>query len=213
MSLLLLVIGAGAQARYILETIQHIEGLDPLGLIDTHENEGIWGSTVDGVRVLGGIDALKDYPPAKDLRVICAIADRERKRSFATHLNKHGYQFRSVVHPKASIAHSAIIGQGCVINAGVTIETGARVGDHVIIHSGSVIEHDVEVQEFANIGPGVSTAGRVKIGAGANVYTGAIIIPGMEIGRDATVGAGSVVTEDVEDGATVVGAPAKPIAS
>jgi serine acetyltransferase len=37
------------------------------------------------------------------------------------------------------------------------------------------------------------------------------VVPRIRIGAGATVGAGAVVIEDVPDGVTVVGIPAKPI--
>jgi len=51
----------------------------------------------------------------------------------------------------------------------------------------------------------------VQIGDGAFIGTGAIILPGVHIGRDAVVAAGAVVAEDVEEGTTVGGVPARVI--
>lgn len=50
-----------------------------------------------------------------------------------------------------------------------------------------------------------------RIGRDCFIGGRAIILPGVTVGNNCIVGAGSVVTRDVEDGATVVGNPARPI--
>jgi sugar O-acyltransferase (sialic acid O-acetyltransferase NeuD family) len=204
----LLIVGAGAQARYVIETVRQTAGFELLGLIDTFENRDIWGRLIDGVRVLGGADALGAVPWADDVGVVLAVADSARKQQLAAQLVARGRKFVSVVHPKAIIASDVAIGAGTIVNAGAIIERGTRIGDHVIIHAGCVIEHDNIIEDFANIAPGVVTAGRVKIEAGVIVYTGARIIPDIVIGRQAIVGAGAVVIEPVAPNAVVVGVPA-----
>ena len=52
--------------------------------------------------------------------------------------------------------------------------------------------------------------GECRVGDGAFFGTGAIVTPGLRVGADAKVGAGAVVLEDVPEGATVVGVPARP---
>ena len=52
---------------------------------------------------------------------------------------------------------------------------------------------------------------REVAGERAFVGTGAIIIPGVRIGRGAIVAAGATVIRDVEDGARVIGSPARPM--
>jgi len=207
----LIIIGAGAQARYILNTVSLTGGIEVIGLVDTFNNPAMWNKDVDGARVLGTIDILKDYPPTSDMKVISAIANLDTKIQVIEDLKKRGYAFCKIIHPTAVIARRATLGTGIIINAGVVIETETAIHDHVIIHAGCVVEHDNVLEDFVNLGPGVHTAGRVHIKIGAIVYTGASIIPGITIGERAIVGAGAVVIHDVEASITVVGVPARPI--
>ncbi len=50
----------------------------------------------------------------------------------------------------------------------------------------------------------------MRVGVNAWIGAGATVLPRITIGHDAIVGAGAVVTEDVPDGTTVVGVPARP---
>ena len=95
-----------------------------------------------------------------------------------------------VIEPGIYIVHGQVvldglveIGHGTVISPFVTI--GLRAGDV----QGPVIERDV------NIGTGAKVIGPVRVGAGASI------------------GANAVVVNDVPEGATVVGVPARVVGS
>ncbi len=195
----------------MLNTVRLSGKIDVLGLIDTFNNSSIWGKEIDGCKVLGVIETLRDYPPEENLRVICAIADIDVKRETVSYLKLRGYSFCNIIHPSSIIADNVSLGEGMLINAGTIIETGARVGDHVVIHAGCVVEHDNILEDFVNLGPKVATAGRVHVRSGAIVYTGASIIPDIVIGENAVIGAGAVVVCDVKPGEKVAGVPAKPL--
>jgi UDP-perosamine 4-acetyltransferase len=51
----------------------------------------------------------------------------------------------------------------------------------------------------------------VRVDADAFVGAGATVLPRLHIGAGSVVGAGATVTADVPAGATVVGAPARPL--
>ena len=56
---------------------------------------------------------------------------------------------------------------------------------------------------------GNGKGGRPTIGNNVRIYTGATVFGGVRIGNHVTIGAGAVVFQDVPDGATVVGNPAR----
>jgi acetyltransferase-like isoleucine patch superfamily enzyme len=62
-----------------------------------------------------------------------------------------------------------------------------------------------------HICPSATLAGRVSVGDETFIGLGCNIIQCLKIGANAVVGAGAVVIQDVEDGATVVGVPARVI--
>lgn len=98
------------------------------------------------------------------------------------------------------------------------------IGDPVIVEPGVYIVHgQVVIDGLVRIGTGTVIAPFVTIGLragnitgptlepGVNVGTGAKIIGPVQVGTGAQIGANAVVTDDVAPGATVVGAPARPV--
>ena len=75
----------------------------------------------------------------------------------------------------------------------------------------AVVSHDCVIGDYVTLSPGVHLTGSVVVDDDVFFGTGAIVTPGRRIGRGAVVGAGSVVLDDVEAGARVSGAPARPM--
>src|SRR5215211_332988 len=86
-----------------------------------------------------------------------------------------------------------------------------------IVHGQVVIDGLTEVKQGAVISPWVTIGLRggelagPTIGSNVSVGTGAKILGNVEVGAVARIGANAVVLEDVPEGATVVGIPARPI--
>ena len=99
-----------------------------------------------------------------------------------------------------------IIGRGAdfgpefvlVHSQGVVINTAVRGGRHV------VVEHQVTLGAEKGLAPVLGD--NVFVGAGAKV------IGGVRVGHGAKIGANAVVVNDVPDGATAVGVPARMVA-
>jgi len=108
---------------------------------------------------------------------------------------------------------------------GVRVSRTAEIGYLVIIDNlypeKVIIEDDATVAARTTIlshdeskaysGRGPERVVETRVGRGAFVGVHCVILPGVTIGARAIVGAGSVVTEDVPEGATVVGVPARMI--
>lgn len=106
------------------------------------------------------------------------------------------------------------------VTTGISVPASAEIGKGLYIgHFGGIILHsDVKIGENCSIGPGVviGTRGLGSVGAptiGNNVYVGvgAKVLGNIKIGHRAKIGANAVVLQDIPEGATAVGVPAKVI--
>jgi serine O-acetyltransferase len=97
-----------------------------------------------------------------------------------------------------------------------------QIGDPVVVHPGIYILHgQVVIDGFSEIHSGTTIApfvtiglregdiGGPTIGADVQIGTGAKIIGPLRVGAGARIGANAVVVEDVDEGAVVVGVPAR----
>ena len=204
----LLIVGAGAQAKYVLEICALLGDMLVLGLVDVADNPVIWGKPRFGTHVLGGLEVLAQWSRTGGAAIVCT-GDNLHKQQLTEQVTRLGYQLVNRIHPRAVIATTAQIGEGTIINAGAVVQPYARLGRGVMIHAGVVVEHDDHIEDYVNLAPGVRLAGWVTVKQRAYVYTGASVIPSKTIGADAQVGAGAVVINDVPDRAVVVGVPAR----
>lgn len=203
-----LIVGAGAQAKYVMDILSYYPEKEAVGIIDVEGDSEIQGREINGVKILGNFDSI--IPDVdKGTKTVLAYSDNKRKEELVNKLETMGFEFETIIHPEAVISKSAKVGKGVIINANATIMPFARIGDHVVIHSNVVVEHDSILEDYVNLAPGVTLAGYVKVKKGTYVHTGASVIPNVTIGAHSIVGAGATVIEDVPDNVTVVGTPAK----
>lgn len=111
-----------------------------------------------------------------------------------------------VAHRLAMAIAQVSIGDPVVMHAGVYIAHGQVVIDGLVeIHPGTYISPFAAIGLVAGEIRGPTIERDVFIGANASV------LGHLRIGAGARVGAGAVVVGDVPAGATVVGAPARPV--
>lgn len=208
----ILIVGVGAQAKYVIDIISWHQDKEIIGIADVENNEEIHGKKVGEVPILGSLDSVLSQVDKRP-KLVIAHSDNKLKEKLANELKEKGYEFESIIHPRAYISELATIGEGAIINAHAAVMPFAKIGNHVMIHSNVVVEHDNVLEDYVNLAPGVTLAGYVYVKKGAYIHTGASVIPNITIGVHSIVGAGAVVIEDVPHDVTVVGTPAKVVAS
>jgi acetyltransferase EpsM len=203
-----MLIGCGPQAGYAVEILARTDRkvsrvFDPIG---HRVGEQIGDIKVESFEPALLVQDQQGNRPK--LHVLVCLRDNKLKSSLFRQL-ENKTEMINAVHPDCTIALTAEIERGSIINARTVIQQNARIGKGCMIHAGVIIEHDSVVNDFANLAPGVILTGGAIVGEGVTVNAGAIIAPDVKIGSYAMIGAGSLVLEDVPSGVLAHGSPAK----
>jgi UDP-perosamine 4-acetyltransferase len=201
------VIGAGGHAKVVIEAIRASGGVEIAGLVDP-------SSTIRyllGVPVLGGDEILPELRAQGLDAAVVALGGNALRERVGSRIENLGFTLINVVHPSALVSPSVRLGNGVVVMAHAVVGTETTIGDLAIVNTGAILDHDNRLGSGAHVAPGCALAGNVWVGARTLVGVGSAVRPGIRIGADAVVGAGSSVVTNVSDGATVAGAPAKPL--
>ena len=213
MSTDLIIIGAGGSSREIAGAVADVNRLQPRwnvrGFLDDDATKH--GTLVDGLPVLGAIEAAVRYPEARFVIGIASYKNPATRRRIAASLQLPAERFATIVHPSASVSDHARLGPGTAVLHGVVITSATVIGHHVMISQGALLAHDVVVGDCVTIAPGAVISGSVQIEDSAYIGSCAVIAPGVRVGAEALVGLGAVVTGDVPAGCTVFGNPARAI--
>ncbi len=199
-----LILGAGGHAKVVADILL-LQGSEVIGFLD--DNQTLWGTNLFTLPILGGIDTFADFSP--DGLVFGIGSNAIRKQMVARLGDVAAKLWQSVVHPRATVAESAVLGYGTVVAAHAVINPSCTIGEHVIINIGATVDHDCVIESFAHIAPGVHLAGNVKIGEGTLVGIGSQAIPSCCVGAWSTVGAGSTVVGNIPSNVIAKGTPAR----
>lgn len=203
-------LGAGGHAKVVIEALRCDAAYELVGLLDPDIR--LQGGQVLGVPVLGD-DSLLAGLAQQGVRHffvgVGAVGDMAPRRRLFEYGLQQGLAPISIIHPRATVSPSAVLGSGITILAGAIVNAQARIGKNVIVNTGAVVEHDCMIGDHVHIATGAKLASTVQVGDGTHIGIGASIRQCICIGRDVTVGAGAVVVGDIADGVVAVGVPAR----
>jgi sugar O-acyltransferase (sialic acid O-acetyltransferase NeuD family) len=143
--------------------------------------------------------------------VIVAIGDNSIRYNKTLYLAERGFRLATLIHPTATVSRYAEIAPGSVVMAGAVVNPYANIGMASIINTAATVDHDCMIAYGVHVSPGVNVAGAVVVGKLTWLGIGATIKQCVAIGHGVIVGAGAVVVNDIADGLTVVGVPARAI--
>lgn len=203
----IVVVGAGGHARVVADVIRLAGEFRIHGFVDQATNRA--GESFAGARIIGGDQELDDVLRGGVAHAAVAVGDNEARLRIGEDLMRRGFQLPALIHPTAIVAGDVVMGDGALLCAGAIINPASRLGRFVIINTGASVDHDCIIGDGVHIAPGAHLGGHVRVGARTLIGLGASIKPGIRIGERATAGVGAAVVQDVSDGTTVVGVPAR----
>ncbi len=196
----LLLVGAGGHGR-VVASIAEDSGYSDIAFTDARypelKNSGIWP-------VISQNSDQQNYGEQ-----FISIGSNEMRADTDRHL---GFpEMPILAHPNSVISRHATVTAGTVIVAGAVVSGFSQVGRSCILNTNCSVDHDCILENYVHISPGAHLAGSVTVGNNTWVGIGAVVREGITIGSNVKIGAGAVVINDVPDGVTVVGNPAKPL--
>lgn len=145
-----------------------------------------------------------------ELKPLLTIGDVNIRREFINNI-KNKELFINAFVSNAIVSSDIKIGIGNIVSSNCFVSTNVKLGDFNFINIGTTICHDCLIRNNVVISPNVNIAGNVIIGDDTFIGIGATVKQGIHIGSNVIIGAGAVVIDDIKDGETVVGVPAKPL--
>lgn len=184
----LLVVGAGGHGRSVAEAAVLSGQYALAGFVD----DGLAvGSPIGHISVLGSTADLSAYATLCD-QVFVAIGNNSLRESLVTRLVALGFELATIIHPKAIVSPSAVMGKGCAVMAGAIVGTEAQLGLGVIANCGSVVDHHAKVHDFGHLGVNACMAGGAVLGRKAWMQAGSALGYGANVPAETVLAPGGV---------------------
>ncbi|MCC5832365.1 MAG: hypothetical protein JJU12_04910 [Chlamydiales bacterium] len=194
----ILICGAGGLAREARQMLK--DASLPFGGFLAPEKE------CDGDLYLGSEE---NYCFSKDESVVLAIGDLAIRQKVYRALKGKNVSFFNLIHPTATVAETAILGEGNIVGYHSVIFPDVRVGNGNLFNGNNLIHHDARIGSFNNLFSRVILTGGASLGDENTLGTGAIMLPKSSLSDRCKLGPGSVLHSVIEEkNKTAIGNPA-----
>jgi sugar O-acyltransferase (sialic acid O-acetyltransferase NeuD family) len=180
---MLLIIGAGGHGISVAEAAQLSGAFEVVGFLDDTLPIGkmvLMGSVLGAIGGLSTLEYLNRYRAICD-QAIVAIGNNLVREKLLHQLLDLGFSIATVIHPRAFVSPSAVVGIGSTVMSGAIVGTEASLGLGSIVNCGAVVDHHARVEDFGHLGVNASMAGGSFLGRGAWMQAGAALGYGVEI--------------------------------
>jgi sugar O-acyltransferase (sialic acid O-acetyltransferase NeuD family) len=198
----IVILGAGGHAKVLAEALS-LSGKNIIGCITPDKKPG---EVCFGIEVLGPDSILPKFSNKEVLIAngIGALPNITLRQEITDKVQDLGFEFISIIHPKAIISENVRLSYGVQIMAGVIIQSGSLIGANSIINTGSIIDHDCIIGENCHISPGVVLCGGVVIEPFVSIGAGSSVLQNISIGANSIVASGSVVYKNIDKNVTFI---------
>ena len=188
----LLIIGAGGHGRSVAEAAGLVGLFEIVGFLDDALPIGkkvLMGSVLGAIDSLGSLDS---YCAACD-QVIVAVGNNAVREKLMQQLTDAGCDMATVIHPRAFVSPSAVVGNGSAVMAGAIVGTEASLGVGSIVNCGAVVDHHAQVEDYGHLGVNACMAGGTLLGRGAWMQAGSALGYGVVIPAGISLAPGEAV--------------------
>ena len=135
----LLILGAGQYGKVAYEIARAMEQFDGIAFLDDNSETAV-GKLSDYKKLKN------DYDSA-----IVAIGNAGMRLGFIERLTESGYDIPVMIHPKAYVSPSAVIGKGSFIEPMAVVHTDVVIGIGAIVSAGTIINHNAVIGDGCHL--------------------------------------------------------------
>lgn len=206
------IFGASGFGKEVLDVLVDIntakETYEILGFID--DNKESHGKTLNGVKICGGADFLKNEAKSCEIYAVVAVGDSIIRERIVKNIEEY-VNFENIIHPEAKVSKFAKMGKGNILTRGVNVMPNVTIGDFCVFNMNTNIGHDAVVSDFVSAMSHCDITGNVKIGKSVYLGSSVCIHPSVTIGESAQLGIGAVVISNIKENSVAMGNPARVI--
>ncbi|MBI4733104.1 MAG: hypothetical protein HY781_13455, partial [Chloroflexi bacterium] len=161
----LLIFGGGGHAKSIMEMVKQVGGYAIAGIVD--DDKRLAGKQVLGIPVLGTrsvLPALMAQGVKLAANGVGGIIDIGIRVRIFEMLEKAGFGFPALVHPRAMVEPSAQVGEGVQVFANAYVGAEAVLHSKCMVNTNAVVSHDCVIGAYTHVAPGALLAGHVHVG-------------------------------------------------
>jgi sugar O-acyltransferase (sialic acid O-acetyltransferase NeuD family) len=196
----LLIFGAGGHAKSTMDMVKLQEKYAIAGILD--DDKHLTGGEVLGILVLGTrvlFPTLIEQGVKLAANGVGGILDINVRINVFEAMEKAGFSFPFLVHPRASVEVSTVMEDGVQVFANAYVGSEAVLHSRCMINTNAVVSHDCVIGMYTHIAPGALLAGQVHVGAHTLIGMGVTTAIGVRIGDNVRIGNGAIILADVPD--------------
>lgn len=192
-----LVLGAGGHAAVLIDMLRQLNHTI-IGLVARDRPADI--PVFAGIPYYGSDDDVFTFGKEDVLLAngIGSLPGRNIRSKVHQQFKQAGYQFVTVVSPRAIVSDYSSLAEGVQVMPGAIVNANSIIGAGTIVNSGAIVEHDCNIGSHNHIAPGVALSGDVSTGDYVHIGTGARVIQSIKIGDNVMVGAGATVIKNLD---------------
>ena len=158
----LLILGAGQYGRVALETAEAMDCFEKISFLDDNSPAAI-GKLEDYEKFL------QDYDSA-----FVAIGNPQLRLKWLQKLEQAGYELPVLIHPKAYVSPSAVLGKATIAEPMAVVNTEAVVEQGGLLCAGCVVNHNAHVMAVCQIDCNAVVASNTTVPEGTKVQSGTV---------------------------------------
>ena len=158
----LLILGAGQYGQVVRETAEATGQFFRIGFLDD-SNPAALGKMAEYVSFL------REYPCA-----VVAMGNPALRRQWLEKLEQAGFELPVLIHPRAYVSPSAVLGAGTVVEPLAAVNTEAIVDKGGLLCAGCVVNHNAHVMTCCQIDCNAVVASNAVVPEGTKVCSGTV---------------------------------------